>query len=202
MAEVPLTKSKSNSTQQTIGDKTLNGVGNLIKLLPTGTVFLFQFLSPVLSNNGHCSTINKYLTGALLTLCSFSCCFSSFTDSYTGSDGIIHYGIVTKKGMWTFYKSDTGSVDLSSYKLQFSDFIHAALSLIVFAVMALMDPNTVSCYYPSFESNQKRVLMAAPPVIGVISTMVFTVFPNKRHGIGYPPTQASEDSTQASENSA
>ncbi|XP_058076424.1 protein DMP2-like [Magnolia sinica] len=185
---------KDSQTQQTIRDKTLNGVGNLIKVLPTGTVFLFQFLSPVLSNYGHCSTINKYLTGALLTVCGFSCCFASFTDSYKASNGKIYYGIATKNGMWTFSDSNSGSVRLSSYKLRFSDFVHAAFSLIVFAVVALMDPNTVSCYYPSFESTQKAVLMALPLVVGVISSSVFTVFPNKRHGIGYPPTQASDSS--------
>jgi hypothetical protein len=42
--------------------KTFSGVGNLVKLLPTGTVFLFQYLSPVVTNNGHCNTINKYLS--------------------------------------------------------------------------------------------------------------------------------------------
>ncbi|KAF2287771.1 hypothetical protein GH714_002653 [Hevea brasiliensis] len=171
-----------DSSKKSIQDKTFTGFGNLIKLLPTGTVFLFQFLNPVLTNYGHCSTINKYLSGILIGLCGFSCAFSSFTDSYVGSDGITHYGIVTVKGLWP--STNSGSVDLSRYKLQFSDFVHAFFSVIVFAVLCLLDSNTVDCFYHSFETNQKTLLMVLPPAIGAISGSVFMLFPNKRHGIG------------------
>ncbi|RVW55684.1 Protein DMP2 [Vitis vinifera] len=180
------------STQSSITDRTFTGVGNLIKLLPTGTVFLFQFLNPVLTNNGHCHTINKYLTGILLGVCGFSCCFSSFTDSYFGSDGMTHYGVATKNGLWPSSASE--SVNLSAYKLRVGDFVHAFLSLTVFAVVALLDSNTVDCFYPSFESTEKLLLMVLPPVIGAISSTVFMVFPNKRHGIGYPASQTSHES--------
>ncbi|OVA04411.1 Protein of unknown function DUF679 [Macleaya cordata] len=183
LGDMASSSSKSTrSTSQQLGDMAFKGVGNLIKLLPTGTVFLFQFLNPVLTNNGHCHTINKYLTGALLGICGFSCCFSSFTDSYTGSDGVIHYGVATKNGLWPSSNSD----NLSNYKLQVGDFVHAILTLLVFAVVVLLDPNTVECYYPSFESSQKMLLMVLPPVVGVISSSIFMLFPNKRHGIGYP----------------
>ncbi|KAF8387962.1 hypothetical protein HHK36_026628 [Tetracentron sinense] len=180
------------SIQESISDKTLTGVGNLIKLLPTGTVFLFQFLNPVLTNNGHCHTINKYLSGILLGVCGFSCCFSSFTDSYTGSDGMTHYGVATTKGLWP--SPEAGSVRLSGYKLRIGDFVHAFFSLIVFITVALLDSNTVECFYPSFESNQKMLLMVLPPIVGAVSSSMFMTFPNKRHGIGYPPSQASEES--------
>lgn len=184
----------SSSSTKTIGDKAFQGVGNLIKLLPTGTVFLFQFLSPVLTNYGHCSTVNKYLTGALLIACGFSCCFSSFTDSYK-RDGRIYYGIATIKGLWAFSDSNSGSVDLSAYKIQLGDFVHAFFSLIVFGVVALLDSSTVSCYYQSFESTQKTVLMVLPPALGALSSTVFMVFPNKRHGIGYPASQSTDESS-------
>ncbi|XXG54353.1 hypothetical protein AAC387_Pa03g2259 [Persea americana] len=175
---------------QTAGDKAFQGLASLIKLLPTGTVFLFQFLSPVLTNNGHCSPINKFLTGALLFFSGLSCVFSCFTDSYTGKDGRIHYGVVTTKGLWAFSDPDAKSMDLSPYKLQLGDFAHALLALIVSAVVALFDSNTVGCYYSSFETEQKALLMALPPVVGAISSTVFVVFPNTRHGIGYPATPA------------
>ncbi|KAF8401595.1 hypothetical protein HHK36_012540 [Tetracentron sinense] len=177
------------STQQTISDKTFTALGNLIKLLPSGTVFMFQFLNPVLTNNGQCHNINKYLTGTLIGLCGFSCCFSSFTDSYSGSDGMTHYGVATKEGLWP--SSDSVGSNLSEYKLRVGDFVHAFLSLIVFAVVALLDPNTVECFYPSFESSRKIFLMVLPPIIGAASSLVFMIFPNKRHGIGYPPSHAS-----------
>lgn len=184
------TSTSSSSTSMT--DKTFSGLGSLIRLLPTGTVFLFQFLNPVVTNKGNCHPVNKYLTSILIGLCGFSCCFSSFTDSYTGSDGTTHYGIATTKGLWP--STDSGSVDLSSYKLGVGDFVHSFFSLIVFSALALLDTNTVECFYPSFESNQKVLLMVLPPVIGAISGTVFMLFPNKRHGIGYPSTTTSQKS--------
>ncbi|CAA0824994.1 DUF679 domain membrane protein 2 [Striga hermonthica] len=176
----------SKSTTRT--QSTLTGIGNLIRLLPTGTVFLFQFLNPLLTNNGHCHVINKYLSAILITICAFSCCFASFTDSYTDDQGNPHYGIATKNGLWP--KTSSGP-DLSAYKLRFGDFVHAFFSLVVFGVVALLDPNSVECFYPSFESTQKVLLMVLPPVLGTVSSSIFVMFPNNRHGIGYPFTQSS-----------
>lgn len=89
-------------------------------------------------------------------------------------------------------------MDLSKYKLRVGDFVHAFFSVIVFSVVSLLDPNTVECFYPGFESEQKVLMMVLPPVIGAISSTVFMVFPNNRHGIGYP---SSDDQARQEENS-
>ena len=184
----------SQSSQTTIKDKTLSGLGNLIRHLPTGTVFLYLYLSHVVSNNGDCETINKYLTAILVGVCGFSCLFSSFTDSYVGDDGKTHYGVVTSKGIWP--STNSRNVNLSSYKLRFGDFVHAFFALLVFAVLVLLDQNTVGCFYPSSESLEKILLMVLPPVVGVVSSVVFMFFPDSRHGIGYSSTtNSSQDST-------
>ncbi|KAL8196182.1 hypothetical protein R6Q57_025182 [Mikania cordata] len=175
----------------TFKNKTLSGVGNLIKLLPTGTVFMFQFLNPVLTNNGHCTTLNKYLSSVLITLCGLSCIFSSFTDSYQDESGTTRYVIVTPHGLCPAPES-ASCVDVSKYKLRFGDFVHAAFGAVVFAVVALLDDNTVECLYPAFETNEKMLMMAVPPVIGAVSGSVFMLFPNTRHGIGYPNTSESQ----------
>lgn len=184
--------SSSSSSSSSRKEKTLSGLGSLIKMLPTGTVFLFQFLSPVLSNNGSCKTVNKYLSGILLGVCGLSCFLSTFTDSYEDSNGTIHYGFATLKGLWP---SSGTSVDLSAYKLQFGDFVHATFSLLVFGVVALLDKNTTDCFYPSF--NSAVLLQALPPIIGAISGTVFTLFPNTRHGIGYPSSSSSSSSSSS-----
>ncbi|BAT87380.1 hypothetical protein LR48_Vigan09g216300 [Vigna angularis] len=191
-----VTSSSKKTSASTMSGKTFSALGNLVKLLPTGTVFLFQFLIPVVTNNGHCTTLNKYLTGALLVVCAFNCAFASFTDSYTGTDGQRHFGIVTAKGLWPSPASD--SLDLSVYKLRFGDFVHAFFSLVVFAVLGLLDTNTVRCFYPEFESGEKVLMEVLPPVIGVVASSVFVIFPNKRHGIGYPTTSDSNDTSQKS----
>lgn len=92
-----------------------SAVGNFIKLLPTGTVFVFQFLNPVVTNSGECNGSNKWLSSILLVTCGLSCAFSSFTDSYTGSDNQRHYGIVTPKGLWPSPASN--SIEWSEYRL-------------------------------------------------------------------------------------
>ncbi|XVE82001.1 hypothetical protein DITRI_Ditri15bG0112000 [Diplodiscus trichospermus] len=170
-------------------------IGNLIKFLPTGTVFVFHFLNPVFTNYGKCSnSLNKYLSAILIALCGFSCCFSCFTDSYKDSDGKTHYGVATFKGLWPC--NGSGSMNLSSYKLRFSDFVHAFFSTIVFAVLVFVEPNTVECFYPGF-ANSSRVLLCLillPPITLSVS-LAFMCFPNKRHGIGYPLTEQSSHKT-------
>ncbi|TKY54089.1 hypothetical protein E2542_SST18495 [Spatholobus suberectus] len=181
---------------------TLSAVGSLIKLLPTGTVFLFQFLNPVVTNSGQCNATNKSLSAILLVACGLSCAFSSFTDSYTGTDKQRHYGIVTPKGLWPSTVPPANSHDLSGYRLKFGDFVHAAFSLLVFAVLGLLDANTVHCFYPGFESTQKRLLQVLPTAIGVVAGGLFMIFPNDRHGIGYPLTSDSNDNSTKSNDTA
>ncbi|GAU20053.1 hypothetical protein TSUD_381450 [Trifolium subterraneum] len=189
-------KTSTSKGASTVSGKAFSGVGNLVKLLPTGTVFLFQFLSPLVTNSGHCNTVNKYLSGILLVVCGFNCAFTSFTDSYTGSDGQRHYGIVTTTGLWPSPASD--SIDLSAYKLRFGDFVHASLSVIVFAVLGLLDTNIVSCFYPEFESSEKILMQVLPPIIGAVSGTVFMIFPSYRHGIGYPTSSDTNDTSEKS----
>jgi len=197
MVEESSSKNTNSSRTGRVTNTTFSAAGSLVKLLPTGTVFVFQFLNPVVTNSGQCNTINKWLSSILLVLCGFSCAFSSFTDSYTGSDNQRHYGFVTRKGLWPSPSSN--SVDLSGYKLGVADFVHAALSLLVFAVLGLLDSNTVHCFYASFESTQKSLLQVLPTVIGVFAGGVFMIFPNTRHGIGYPLTSDSNQTSPKSE---
>lgn len=79
-------------------------------------------------------------------------------------------------------------MDLSSYRLSTADFIHAFFVMSVFAVVALLDPNTVKCLYPSLAAVSpavKDLFMVSPVVVGAVSATVFVVFPNKRRWIGY-----------------
>ncbi|KAL9687106.1 hypothetical protein QQ045_031502 [Rhodiola kirilowii] len=186
--------SKWYSASSMSGHRVFTGLGNLVKLLPTGTVFLFQFLNPILTNNGNCHVVNKVLSAILLVICAFSCCFASFTDSYKALDGTYRYGIATSTGLWP----NPENVDLKSYKLRFGDFMHAALSLIVFAVLSMLDMNTVECYYPEFEEQQKVLMMGLPAVIGALAGGVFMMFPSTRHGIGYVNSESASSSTFSS----
>ncbi|GMI70358.1 DUF679 domain membrane protein 2, Arabidopsis thaliana DUF679 domain membrane protein 2 [Hibiscus trionum] len=170
-------------------------MGNLVKFLPTGTVFVFNFLNPIFTDYGNCKNqLNKPLAAVLIALCGFSCTFSCFTDSYKDGDGKTRYGIVTFKGLWPCRPSE--SVKLSSYKLRFSDLVHAFFSSIVFAVLVLLEPNTVKCFYPSLsKSSRALICLTVLPPITLLVSLAFICFPNKRHGIGYLSIEHSSNKT-------
>lgn len=182
------TSSSSQTTIQDNLDTTLSWIEKLNRLLPTGMLFLYQILSPVLSNDGHCSkTIHKYLTATLVSLCLLFCFISSFTDSYH-DNGKTYYGFPTRKGnLWPWPKNNK----YTGKKLNFGDFIHGVFAVIVFGVLVAMDRNTVGCFYPGSESSQRTLLELLPPIVGAVSSIVFLLFPNNRHGIGYNTSRKS-----------
>ncbi|XP_042496190.1 protein DMP2-like [Macadamia integrifolia] len=183
----PSSSSSAEKKKEKVGmvNKTLKGMSDLIQYLPTGTVFLFQTLNPIFTIAGHCTEINEILTGIFLAFCATSCVFSCFTDSYVGSDALIHYGIATFDGLWPAPNSD--NIDISKYKITLGDVVDALCSLIVFAVIAILDPNTTNCFYPEFGVFQKVLVVILPAVVGFFASTVFNFFPKKRHGIGRIP---------------
>ncbi|KAA0049422.1 hypothetical protein E5676_scaffold209G00230 [Cucumis melo var. makuwa] len=76
---------------------------------------------------------------------------------------------------------------MSNYKLQLGDFVHATLSIAVFAVLVVLDSDTVRCFFPSLVAEDKLLVQVLPPVVGA----VFVMFPNTRHGFGYHSTATS-----------
>lgn len=175
-----------------ISQRALETTANLANLLPTGTLLAFQLLIPIFTNNGSCDTATRPMTLILLALLAFSCFVACFTDSFKAPDGQIYYGLATFKGLWIFdYNAATASGvpnELNKYRVGFIDLVHAVLSVLVFVAVALRDKNVVSCYYPSPNHETKQVLDVVPIGIGVICSLLFVVFPTRRHGIGFPVT--------------
>ncbi|XP_016681303.1 protein DMP6-like [Gossypium hirsutum] len=116
-----------------------------------------------------------------------SCLLSSFTDSFRDKDGNVCYGFATLNGLWVI----DGSVSVppefaAKYRLRSIDFMHAFMSMLVFAAVALFDQNVVTCFYPTPSARVQEILTALPAGIGVCCSMLFVVFPTTRHGIGFP----------------
>lgn len=173
----------------------LESSAHLANLLPTGTLLAFQLLTPAFTNGGSCDPTTRSLTIILLSVLAISCLLASFTDSFRTSDGLVHYGLATFKGLWLFdnpnYNADASSKlpDLSKYSLNFIDVIHAILSCLVFGVVALRDKNVVSCLYPTPGREAQEVLDIVPIGVGLICSLLFVIFPTRRHGIGFPVTR-------------
>ncbi|XWS55316.1 hypothetical protein CRYUN_Cryun10bG0164500 [Craigia yunnanensis] len=189
--ETPKSLLRPPTLSQRAISQTLTSTANLANLLPTGTILAFQLLMPIFTNNGSCDSATRPMTLVLLVLLAFSCFLASFTDSVKSSDGQVYYGFATFKGMFLFdYPDPSGSglPDLSKYRIKFFDVVHAVLSVLVFGAVALKDKNVLNCFYPTPKHETQEVLNIAPVGIGLICSLLFVVFPTRRHGIGYPIT--------------
>ncbi|KAK7400628.1 hypothetical protein VNO78_11853 [Psophocarpus tetragonolobus] len=172
---------------QKVMSQTFQSTAHLANLLPTGTVLSFQLLSPIVTNQGNCDSICKLMTATLVALCGASCFFQCFTDSFRDDKGNVCYGLATFRGLWVIDGSTTLPPELGAkYSLKFIDFMHAVMSILVFAAVALFDQNVVHCLLPSPSNEAREILTVLPVAIGVFGSMLFVAFPTQRHGIGFP----------------
>ena len=193
LPETPKSPSRPPTLSQRAISQTLTSTANLANLLPTGTLLAFQLLTPFFTNNGACDSATRPMTLILLALLALSCFLASFTDSVRSpTDGGVYYGLASFKGMYLFDCPDpaaSGLADLSKFKMRFIDVVHAVLSVLVFISVALRDKNVLSCFYPTPKHETQEVLSIVPVGVGLICSLLFVVFPTRRHGIGYPVAQ-------------
>ncbi|TKY59215.1 hypothetical protein E2542_SST16300 [Spatholobus suberectus] len=167
--------------------QTFQSTAHLANLLPTGTVLSFQLLSPVVTNQGNCDPVSKLMTATLVALCGASCFLQCFTDSFRDDKGHVCYGLATFRGLWVIDGSTTLPPQVGAkFRLRFMDFMHAVMSILVFAAVALFDQNVVSCFFPSPSNETREILTVLPVGIGIFCSMLFVAFPTQRHGIGFP----------------
>lgn len=169
--------------------KAFKGTAHLANLLPTGSVLTFQVMSPVFTHEGKCKTlVSQTRTLGLLCFCALSCFLLCLTDSFRDEKGKVRYVVATFRGLWVI---DGCPVTLpphqaAEFRLRFVDFVHAFMSILVFAAVAMFDPNVIGCFFPSPSEETMEMLTTLPITIGVICSVLFVIFPTKRHGIGFP----------------
>ncbi|CAI0402133.1 unnamed protein product [Linum tenue] len=157
----------------------------LVNFLPTGTLLTFEMLLPSVSKNGECTHVTTLMIYFLLGLCSLSCFFFHFTDSFKGPDGKVYYGFVTPKGLAVFKPGLGIEVPKDDkYRLGFTDFVHAMMSVMVFMAIALSDHRVTDCLFPGHVKELDEVMESFPLMVGVVCSGLFLVFPNTRYGIG------------------
>ncbi|XP_047330453.1 protein DMP7-like [Impatiens glandulifera] len=179
-------KPKKSSTKRA-AKKTFKASDELSNLLPTGSVLAFQTLAPVITQQG------KYVTTAFLSLCAASCFFSCFTDSFIDRKGKVRYGVATFRGIWVIDSSEEdGGIskeEAAKYKVGFMDFFHAGLSVLVFVGLTLFDKDVINCFFSGSSKTIEEILLIIPLVITVVCSVLFVLFPTKRHGIGHALSQ-------------
>ncbi|XP_065007094.1 protein DMP7-like [Musa acuminata AAA Group] len=173
-------------------DKTLSTASNLAQLLPTATVLAFQSLSPSFTRRGECYATNRELTCVLIALSAVSCAFFSITDSLVGADNKLYYGVATLRGLYVFNRNGANEEerrrvfgDLEEYRLRPLDCVHAVFAVLVFLTLAFSDAMVQHCLFLDSGTNARELLVNLPLGAGVVSTLVFMLFPTSRKGIGY-----------------
>ncbi|KAJ4962582.1 hypothetical protein NE237_022521 [Protea cynaroides] len=161
----------------------LSGTARLNILLPTATILAFSIFAPILTNDGKCDTLNRWLMAIFLGISAASCVFFTFTDSFRTASGRLYYGVATFNGIWTFNGGRKRPCQPANYRLRWADLFHASLSLIAFLTFAGSNYDVVLCYYPDLP---RKVTNTVPLVVGFIISVLFVVFPSNRRGIGYP----------------
>ncbi|XP_052203377.1 protein DMP6-like [Diospyros lotus] len=169
--------------------RTFHSTSHLANYLPTGTVLAFQILSPLVTNQGECSSLRRGLAATLIALCALSGILLSFTDSFKDKKGHVCHGIATPHGLWVIDGSAVLPPKVAEkYRLRLIDFVHALMSILVFATVVMFDQSFVKCFCPTASDMMKQILAVLPVVIGAICSSLFVIFPTRRHGIGFPIT--------------
>lgn len=166
--------------------KTISKTSMLVNFLPTGTLLTFEMLLPSVSRNGDCSTaVTHTMILLLLGLCTLSCFFFHFTDSFRGPDGKVYYGFVTPAGLAVFRHGLGVEVPKDGrYKLGLTDFVHAVMSVMVFMAIAFSDHRVTDCMFPGHVKDMEQVMESFPLMVGVVCSGLFLVFPTTRYGVG------------------
>ncbi|KAK3132023.1 hypothetical protein QOZ80_6AG0514750 [Eleusine coracana subsp. coracana] len=164
---------------------TLSKTSMLANFLPTGTLLAFETLLPAASGNGTCSPVSVVTLRVLLALCGASCFIFHFTDSFRAPDGKVYYGFVTPRGL-SLFRTGLGveAPREDRFRLGFVDVVHAVMSVLVFAAIALSDYRVSACVLPGHGKEMKEVMESFPLMVAAVCSGLFLMFPNTRYGIG------------------
>jgi hypothetical protein len=174
-------------------------LAKLSNVLPTGTFLAFQVLAPLATNNGDCGVTEKVLTGIALVVLSALCGISCFTDSHREPNRVLYPGIVTSRGLWnpTFtdpaFTAAHGNQEPyhlgpnNMYRLRYSDFVNAGVSVAALATLALLTAPVTTCFYPHIAGS---VLKTVPLLVTLLVSAIYAFQTNSRHGIGFASTTA------------
>ncbi|KAK9052164.1 hypothetical protein SSX86_028792 [Deinandra increscens subsp. villosa] len=166
--------------------KTLSKTSMLVNFLPTGTLLTFEMVLPSVYGTGECTGVGTVMITVLLGICTMSCVFFHFTDSFRGADEKTYYGFATPWGLRVFKLVPPG-VEVPKderYILGFSDLVHAVMSSMVFLAIAFSDHRVTNCLFPRHTEELDEAMQSFPLMVGVVCSGLFLVFPNTRYGIG------------------
>ncbi|KAJ7548732.1 hypothetical protein O6H91_07G024400 [Diphasiastrum complanatum] len=164
----------------------LRNVVHLFNRMPTGTLLAYNILQSASADNASCDIFTKLKTGSLLGFWGMASFILAFTDSYRAPNGDVYFGLATPTGMWT-PQIRLSPKESAPYKITAVDFVHATLSVLVFAVSSVSSDDVVYCFFPYLP---QIIVKSSPALTSLISALIFIFYPSNRHGINYPTTMS------------
>ncbi|CAK9142503.1 unnamed protein product [Ilex paraguariensis] len=99
---------------------------------PFRTLLTFEMVIPSTYHNGECTPVSTMMIHVQLVLCSLSCLFFHFTDSFHGPNGKVYYGFVTSQSLEVFKLGVTVEVPKEErFTLSFTDCACNHIELVV-----------------------------------------------------------------------
>ncbi|XP_025015580.1 protein DMP3 [Ricinus communis] len=127
----------------------LSGTARLNVLLPTATILAFTIFAPLLTNDGECGPLNRWLMGVFWGLLAASCIFFTFTDSFRTSTGRLSYGMATFRGIWTFNGGRKRPSVPSDYRLRkVINIVPLAIGFVISVLFVLFPSKRRGIGYP------------------------------------------------------
>lgn len=161
----------------------LSGIAQLNALLPTAIILAFTLLHPLITNDGQCTSLTRWIMGCFLALSATYCVLFSITDSFRTATGRLYFGVATVNGMWTICAGHVKPREPSDYRLRWPDLFYCLLSLLAFLTFAAAHSDVLNCYNVDLP---QKIRIYVPLVVGFLISALFVIFPSRRKGIGYP----------------
>ncbi|RLN19624.1 uncharacterized protein C2845_PM02G43020 [Panicum miliaceum] len=175
-------------------ERVLSASANVLQLLPTGLVMVFQTLSPSLTNQGECHPSNWWLSLGLVLFLTFFCFFFSFTDSFF-YDGKLYYGMATPWRLFLFNLNlshrerkqfaNLHRDELKELRLRWDDYLHAVVTAVVFVALAFSDIGIQNCFFPHAGFDAKQWLKNMPLVVAALSSLLLMLCQTRRNNIDF-----------------
>ncbi|XP_054800167.1 protein DMP9-like [Prosopis cineraria] len=96
-----------------------------------------------------CSSLSTVMMKVVLGLCTTICFFTQFHRQLPRPRRQLVYGFVLPNGLKVFKPDPDVQVPKDDkYRLEFADFVHAVLSVVVFLAIAFSDQRVIDCLFP------------------------------------------------------
>ncbi|KAG2490176.1 hypothetical protein HYH03_011305 [Edaphochlamys debaryana] len=172
----------------------MDAITRISYYFPTHTLTIFQILANLVINDSpKCEDQERSLIIAMLVLFAIACFFSSFTDTYTATNGQKYWVLIMPfYGPLCFSLPTDEDKDrvYDYYYLKIRDYVHAVLATAAFLLIMLFTNPTCMCIFPDPAANgtsqfSDAVVRTVPVVVALLIGMMMICLGPPRQMLGF-----------------